>query len=166
MKNYRENSQRVLPFENFLLLYIDGASRGNPGHAGVGIVIKGPDEQTIAEVSKYIGVTTNNRAEYTALIEGIEAIARLKIEEPRFKISGLRIFSDSELLVKQINGQYKVRENNLKSFYERVSFLLKEFKSRTGFGIEIRHIPREDNKEADRLANMAIDSTSHKQNPK
>ncbi len=181
LKDYREDPQKVLPFygnsrhEGFILLYIDGASRGNPGEAGIGIVIKGSDGQIIEEISKYIGVTTNNRAEYTALIEGLKEVKRLKrvhgsrtsasSVEP-FAVHGLMILTDSELLVRQLKGQYKVRDKNLKELYNKVSFLLSDFEpvgarqrlAPTGLGIDIRHISREYNKEADKLANKAIDT--------
>ncbi len=170
MKDYSEISQKSLPFQNpvreedFLHLYIDGASRGNPGEAGVGIVIKESSNKTIAEVSKYIGITTNNRAEYTALIEGLKAVTRLKKRSQatvhglrRAQSSGtrLRVFTDSELLVKQLKGQYKVRDRNIKNLYHKVSVLLNDLED-----VEIKHISRENNKEADKLANKAIDENN------
>ena len=171
MKDRRASLQRVLPFqdnlkgEGCILLYTDGASRGNPGESGIGVVIKGSEGQIIEEISEYIGVATNNRAEYIALIEGLEAVIRLKGvhgsrlpgRQTGFTVHGLRILSDSELLVKQLNGQYKVKDSNLRGLYNKVFILLSEFESRTGSRIEIGHIPREYNKEADRLANKAID---------
>lgn len=164
MKDRRASLQRVLPFqdnlkgEGCILLYTDGASRGNPGESGIGVVIKGSEGQIIEEISEYIGVATNNRAEYIALIEGLEAVIRLKrVHGPQFTVNGLRILSDSELLVKQLNGQYKVKDSNLRGLYNKVFILLSEFESKTGSGIKIGHIPREYNKEADRLANKAID---------
>lgn len=135
------------------MLYIDGASRGNPGEAGIGILIKDFHGERILTVSKYIGVTTNNRAEYTALLEGLKAVSGLSTVNPGMKRFGLKVFSDSELLVRQLKGQYKVRDTNLKELYQKVSVLLKEFKDP-----EIIHISRDYNKEADRLANEAIDS--------
>lgn len=161
MKDYREGYQKGLPFyrplrdEGFIHLYIDGASRGNPGKAGVGVVIKGSDGQIVEEVSKYIGVTTNNRAEYIALIEGLK-----KVKSKEFGVRSLRIFTDSELLVKQLKREYKVRDSNLKILYHKVSALLSEFEE-----VDIKHIPRKDNKEADKLANRAIDAISHKKIP-
>lgn len=167
MKSYREDLQRSLSFEiqsrtQGLILYVDGASRGNPGEAGIGIVIKGSDGQTIQEISKTIGVTTNNRAEYIALLEGLRAVTRLKNRSPStVHGSRLTVFSDSELLVKQLKGQYKVRDSNLKTLYYKVSIFLNGFKD-----IDIRHINREYNKEADKLANKAIDETRRSGNPK
>lgn len=173
VKRHRENPEvKGFWFEDPFLLYIDGASRGNPGEAGVGIVIKGHNGQTVKEIFKYIGVTTNNRAEYTALIEGLKAVKQFIVHrspitnhDQRSTVhrSRLMVFTDSELLVRQLKGEYRVRESNLKALYQKVSALIKEFESQGGLGIEIRHISREDNKEADRLANKAIDSTIRRQ---
>ena len=126
-------------------IYIDGAARGNPGEAGIGIMIKAGEDK-IRELYKYIGQTTNNIAEYTALVYGLQEAL----------ILGLRkvvVFSDSELLVKQLIGEYKVKNSNLKSYYDQFLHL------KTGFdSLEIKQIAREQNKESDKLANQAIDS--------
>ncbi|MFA6431369.1 MAG: ribonuclease HI family protein [Candidatus Margulisiibacteriota bacterium] len=127
-----------------LTVYIDGAARGNPGPAGIGIVIK-KGEGTIKEIADYIGEATNNVAEYTAFVCGLERVIHLKATEVHF-------YSDSELLVKQIKGEYQVKNAGLKPFYLRATSLIKKLKK-----FSISHIPREKNLEADMLANCGID---------
>ncbi|MFC1514131.1 ribonuclease HI family protein [candidate division KSB1 bacterium] len=126
-------------------LYIDGAARGNPGHAAIGCVLKDPDGNVLHEESKYIGKTTNNVAEYTGLIHGLEILRH-------FAPPGVKIFSDSELLVKQINGEYKTKNPNLLKLKEKAESILVDFKE-----YSIEHIPREKNSLADGLANKALD---------
>jgi len=128
------------------ILYTDGASSSNPGPSGIGFVVYKNDKK-IFEGSKYIGISTNNRAEYTALIEGLQFLISKNIKEAD-------IFLDSQLVVKQLNGLYKVRDTYIKKLYYRVVPLTKEFKC-----ISIKYIPREKNKEADKLAKSAIWST-------
>jgi ribonuclease HI len=128
-----------------LTLYTDGASRGNPGQAGLGIVIYAEDGQKIAEVSEYLGSTTNNVAEYQALIRGLEEAQSLGAKE-------LEVFTDSELMARQINGQYKVKNAGLIPLYQKAKGLLSQFAL-----AKVTHIRREYNKEADKLANMAVD---------
>lgn len=122
-------------------LYCDGASRGNPGEAGIGCVIFFNGQKR--EISKYIGKTTNNVAEYTALIMGLEEALRLGIEE-------IEVYSDSELLIRQLKGIYKVRNQGLMPLYEKVNELLRKFKS-----FKLNHIMREENSLADSLAKEA-----------
>lgn len=127
-------------------IFVDGASRGNPGHAGIGIVIYNNMGEKVKEISQYIGETTNNFAEYKALITALEAVKPLK---PEF----VEVYMDSELVVKQINGEYRVKSKNLKPLYQTVKACIKSFK---GFALE--HINREKNTEADLLANKGIDN--------
>ena len=126
-----------------LTLFIDGASRGNPGHAGIGIRIEA-DGEVLTEHCEYIGCTTNNVAEYRALIKGLEIAAR-------FKANRVTVFSDSELVVRQMNGTYKVKSGGLLPLYQTA-----QTQSRTFDGFHIKHVRREKNKEADRLANLGI----------
>ena len=126
-----------------LTLFIDGASRGNPGHAGIGIRIEA-DGDFLAERCEYIGCTTNNVAEYRALIKGLKIAAE-------FKANRVIIFSDSELVVRQMNGTYKVKSGGLLPLYQTA-----QTQSRTFDGFQIKHVRREKNKEADRLANLGI----------
>lgn len=125
------------------VLYADGASSGNPGHSGIGIVLT-IGEKTY-EVSEYIGVATNNVAEYSALIRGLEKAKSLHVE-------GVEVFLDSELLVKQMSGVYRVKSENLRSLWQKARRLSESFES-----LSISHIPRELNKEADRLAKKGCD---------
>ena len=127
-----------------LMLHIDGASKGNPGKAGVGICITNEDGMTVSALSRYLGHKTNNEAEYWALILGVKEARRLGGDI-------LQIFTDSELVERQINGIYRVKDLNLKILHKTVMEDLKTFSS-----FEIESIPREENKEADRLANQAI----------
>ena len=130
---------------NEVTIHIDGAARGNPGPAGVGAVITDGDGKVLAEVCKYLGETTNNQAEYQALLLALKEAKRLKV----LRIS---VFSDSELLVRQINGEYKVKNEGLKPLFREAVTLLRSFG-----GYAVAHIPREKNKRADQLANLAID---------
>lgn len=128
-----------------LLLYTDGACRGNPGVGGAGAVLIDPKGRVICSLKKFLGLCTNNIAEYKALILGLEAAAERKPKR-------LHIFLDSELLVRQIEGHYRVKHDNLKPLMGKVRDLLSSLESYT-----IRHIDRSENKKADALANEAID---------
>ena len=130
--------------EDRLIIYFDGASRGNPGRAGAGIWIADGEGKKISEVSRYLGHKTNNQAEYWALLLGLR-------EAKRLGGKSLRIFTDSELVERQIKGIYRVRDLNLKILHRTVQENLKVFSS-----FEIQSVPREENREADRLANEAI----------
>ena len=131
-----------------LNVYTDGASRGNPGLAGIGIVIKDIDDNIVTTGKKFLGLLTNNSSEYTALIEGVKLLRTLDLE-----FSEVNFFLDSELVVKQIKGQYKIKHKDLIKlsieFWSEIKLLGKNF--------TITHIPREKNKIADKLANEAID---------
>ncbi len=126
-------------------IFTDGAARGNPGRAGIGVVIKNEDGKNILELCDYIGETTNNVAEYSALIRGLEESIDMGLTE-------VEVFSDSELMVKQINGEYKVKNKGLAPLYHHILSLIKKFKY-----FRIYHTAREDNKEADALANQGLD---------
>jgi len=126
---------------------VDGASRGNPGPASYAVILRGPDGATRFEAGKYIGRTTNNVAEYYALITALDYAASQGIER-------LLVRSDSELLVRQMEGRYKVKSPDLRPLYERARKLAHGF---AYFAIE--HVPREQNREADELANIALDRT-------
>lgn len=134
-----------MPANRKAYLYTDGAARGNPGPAGAGFAVVGGDGQIVFEGKRYLGEMTNNQAEYLALCEGLEKILELNFEE-------VAISMDSELIVRQVEGSYKVKNHGLKPHYKKVMELLDKFSS-----FSIKHIPREKNKAADRLANEAID---------
>ncbi len=133
-------------------VYTDGAARGNPGPAGVGIVVK-RGAQTLAEISDYIGKATNNVAEYIAFIRGLEEALTLGATKVEF-------FSDSELLVKQIKGEYKVKNEGLTPLHHHAKSLIKKFKT-----FSISHTERKENKHADKLANQGIDDQTTKSSP-
>jgi ribonuclease HI len=127
---------------------IDGGSRGNPGPASYGVVIRDPRGEIVARLKKYIGRTTNNVAEYYGLIAALDYAQSNHIRS-------LRIESDSELMVKQMRGQYKVKSADLKPLFERAVKM-----SQTFAAFRIDHVYREQNKEADALANEAMDEVS------
>jgi len=129
-----------------LKILTDGGSRSNPGHAAIGVVIEDSNGK-ITEKSKYIGVKTNNVAEYTAVREAID-LARGK-----HKNFSAEFFIDSELIVKQLNGEYKVKDQNLKKLY----FEIKEMILNLDGPIKFTHVKREQNKRADALVNKALD---------
>jgi len=127
-----------------LTIYTDGASRNNPGEAGIGVYIL-RDGEPFEQIARYLGTTTNNIAEYTAAIIGLEHAVRLGAGKVKLR-------ADSELLVKQVNGLYKVKNEGLKPLHARLKELIAKIAS-----VEVEYIPRERNKEADALANKAID---------
>jgi len=127
---------------------IDGGSRGNPGPAAYGVVIRDPRGEIVAKLKKYIGRMTNNVAEYYGLIAALD-YAQAK------GIRALRVEADSELLVNQMRGQYKVKSGDLKPLFERAKKMSQGFES-----FRIEHVYREQNREADALANEALDETS------
>lgn len=130
--------------KNKLFIYIDGAARGNPGPAGIGVLLKDEDGTVIKEISRFLGEATNNIAEYNALIEALEEAGKSGYKD-------VQVCSDSELVILQLKGEYKVKNSNLKKLFDKAISLSNNFDK-----IEIKHIPREENKDADRLANKAI----------
>ncbi len=128
-----------------LIINTDGGARGNPGPAGVGVVIKNEQGQVVEELKEYIGIATNNVAEYKALI-----LALKKAGEMGGQI--LEIYMDSELIVRQMLGQYKIKEPSLQLLAQEVIGLKKYFKS-----VAFHHVRREFNSGADKLVNQAID---------
>lgn len=131
-----------------VVIYTDGGARGNPGPAGAGAVIyKG--KKKIADVSEYLGHRTNNWAEYEALVLALDA-TRTALGSP---LSNVAVRMDSELIVRQMNGQYKVKNPDLKEKHLRVKGIIAE----SFPGITFTHVPREKNKEADKNANDAMD---------
>ncbi|MBI4733645.1 MAG: ribonuclease HI family protein [Rubrobacteridae bacterium] len=128
-----------------IIIYSDGAARGNPGHAGAGASIQTSTGEVISEVSEYLRETTNNVAEYRALILALEQARPLGACE-------LEVRADSELMVKQLNGLYKVKNEGLKPLHAKVNELLLPYRK-----AKIIHVYRSDNKRADELANEAID---------
>ena len=126
-------------------VFCDGASRSNPGDASIGVSIS-LDGKEIHTISREIGIATNNEAEYQALIDGLNYCIENSINE-------VDVFLDSKLVIEQVNKNYKVKAHNLKEYNSQVENMIKEFKY-----IEFKHVYREDNKRADQLANIALDS--------
>ena len=126
-------------------IYCDGASRSNPGDASIGVSIS-LDGKEIHTISRKIGIATNNEAEYQALIDGLNYCIENSIKE-------IEVFLDSNLVVEQVNKNFKVKAGNLKALNSQVENMIKEFEY-----IEFKHVYREENKRADQLANMALDS--------
>lgn len=129
-----------------VIIHSDGAARGNPGPAGAGAVLADGEGRTVGEVCRYLGDRlTNNQAEYRALLLALD-------EAVRRGARSVRIYADSELVVRQIKGEYRVKDSGLKPLFERARALLGEFE-----GYTIEHVARARNRRADELANLAID---------
>jgi len=141
-----------------IIIYTDGGSRGNPGPSAIGVVISDEKGNTLKEYSHYLGDdSTNNEAEYQAVIFALKKIKLLFGKKTAYN-SEIEINSDSQLLVKQINGEYKILEPNIQPLFLKVWNLKIDFKK-----ITFKSIPREQNKEADRLVNQALDAQNHTQ---
>jgi ribonuclease HI len=134
------------PPEDNWLLNTDGAARGNPGPAGAGAVLRNASGEIVAEIGKPLGVATNNEAEYMGLIVGLEAALEQGCQHIEIRL-------DSELVVRQIKGEYRVKNERLKPLYDRAMGLLHRFS-----GYDIFHVRRAQNAEADALAADAADS--------
>ena len=139
-----------------LYAHIDGASRGNPGESGIGIVLRDDKGITVFSGSGYLGMSTNNEAEYNALLVCLKKIKSFITEGDRTeaKIEKIVVYSDSELLVNQMRGTFRVKDENLKMLFRRAARLIQSLPIK----IEIRHVAREQNQDADMLANYGIDT--------
>jgi len=129
-----------------VVIHVDGGARGNPGPAGAGVVISDPDGTPLHEAGYYLGRCTNNVAEYTGLVRALEVATAMKANK-------VAIHSDSELMVKQLNGEYRVKSPDLKPLYQQATKLLNGFARST-----VTHVYRDKNQRADALANMAMDA--------
>jgi ribonuclease HI len=125
--------------------HVDGAARGNPGPAGIGIVIQDHDGNVVKEIGEPLGRTTNNVAEYTAMVRALEEARALGCDR-------IAVYTDSELMAHQINGRYSVKAAHLLPLYQRACLLLRQFQSAT-----VTHVRRELNKRADALSNIGAD---------
>jgi len=133
-----------------LRIHVDGGSRGNPGDAGFGVHVADADGHVVAELYGFLGRATNNVAEYQGLLHALQwAVAR---GEKR-----VYLFSDSELLVRQIEGRYRVKNADLRPLYEKARILMTRLAE-----VKLTHVPREQNREADALANRALDERASK----
>ncbi|MBI3180922.1 MAG: ribonuclease HI family protein [Myxococcales bacterium] len=128
-----------------LRVYSDGAARGNPGPAGAGAVLVEPSGQVVDRLGKYLGVQTNNYAEYMGLLLGLRRARELGVRE-------VEVFADSELMIRQLGGRYQVKSPTLRPLYEEALRLLNDFSR-----VKLVHVPREMNTAADEMSNRAID---------
>jgi ribonuclease HI len=133
-----------------LHIHIDGASRGNPGDAGFGVFVAAADGTPVAELYGYLGRATNNVAEYQALLHALRYALAKGVQQ-------VRLFSDSELVVRQIEGRYKVKHPDMIPLHREAATLLRRFED-----AKLSHVRREQNKDADRLANRALDERASK----
>ena len=138
---------------NEIRVFTDGGSRGNPGPAGIGIYIEDSTGKRIAGIGKAIGVATNNTAEYKAVIEALNWLAKNK----EFFLDGVKVlfFLDSLLVCSQMSGTWKIKDENLRSLY----FTARKIEESLSLIVSYSHIPREKNKKADELVNAALDNT-------
>jgi len=136
---------------NKLIIYADGGARGNPGPAACGAVIKNNQGEIILKTSKYLGEATNNVAEYEALILALQK-AKGIFKARKIKNKNLKCYLDSELVVKHLNHEYKIKDKNLQALFIKVWNLTLDFDS-----VKFIHIPREENKLADELVNKELD---------
>jgi len=130
---------------NKLIVYTDGGARGNPGPAGIGVVVYDENKKLLKQYKKFIGHATNNQAEYQAVILALEKVKELKVSEIDF-------FLDSELVVNQLKGEYRVKDKDLGSLFVKIWNLSQNFQK-----IKYRHVPRAENHLADKLVNQVID---------
>lgn len=131
-----------------LIIHTDGASRGNPGPSSYGFTIHDEDGKLLVKRGKYIGETTNNVAEYTAVLEALKHVSSIK-----GYVSGLDLYADSKLVAEQLSGRFKVKAKHLKPIIEKIKILALELG-----GVSYNHIPRSKNMLADSLANLALDN--------
>jgi ribonuclease HI len=137
---------RILPPDpGLLIVSCDGAARGNPGPAGIGVQITDEGGNVLAEIAEWIGETTNNVAEYSAALEGLRKAADLGARRVHLR-------SDSKLLIEQLAGRYKVKASHLRPLHAEVLGIMSGFER-----VRLQHVPREQNREADRLANLGVD---------
>jgi ribonuclease HI len=136
--------------EEVLHLHIDGGSRGNPGDAGFGVHVTGEDGAEVASLYGYLGLATNNVAEYQALLHGLRYALQCGARR-------VVVFSDSELVVRQIAGAYRVKHPSMVPLHREALALMGRFAE-----VQVRHVRREQNREADRLANRALDEKASK----
>ena len=147
--------------KNKIIIYNDGGARGNPGIAGAGVVIMDSEKNVLKRIAKPLGVQTNNWAEYEAVITGLEAVKKI-LGKNKIKSYEIEVRTDSELLVKQLNGKYQIKKETLfPQFIKIWNLRIVDFPN-----ITFTHVRREDNKEADRLANEAMDEQSEKNPPR
>lgn len=135
-----------------ICIYTDGGSRGNPGSAGAGAVIKNEHGEILKELSKPLGIMTNNEAEYEAVLLGLNGLKR-QVGKKNLRNFGIEVKMDSEFVAKQLNGEYQIKEKRLFPYFIKIwNMQVKDYPE-----IKFTHIGRDQNREADRLANRAMD---------
>jgi ribonuclease HI len=144
---------------DILNIYTDGASRGNPGHSGIGVVIFNSDGKEVIKLSRYIGKKTNNEAEYLAIIEACKLIEKFNL----ININKCNFFMDSQLVQKQILGEYQIKSKNIAELNLDLKKRLNKFQSKN-IELKFNWVKREENKIADELANKGIDENKNKSN--
>lgn len=132
-----------------VVIFTDGASRGNPGHASFGFTVSDASGKLLHKGAKYIGITTNNVAEYTGVLEALKFVK----EKYGDQLLEVALYADSKLVAEQLSGRFKVKSPHLKPIIEKIKILGLELG-----GVIYSHVPREKNRVADRLANLALDS--------
>jgi len=147
---FRNSPRDPAPPSGVMTAHIDGGARGNPGPSAYGVIIRNSKGKIVKELGQYLGLQTNNFAEYSGLLAALEYAQKEKIPS-------LKVFSDSELLVKQMKGQYKVKSPGLVPLYERARSLVRQLQH---FSIE--HVRREQNRDADRMVNEVLDQRERK----
>jgi formyltetrahydrofolate-dependent phosphoribosylglycinamide formyltransferase len=147
-KNYKSILMSV-PMAEKITAYIDGGSRGNPGPAAAAFILTDQKAELLGAEGLFIGRSTNNVAEYTGLIKALEAASQISCKQ-------ITVFSDSQFMVRQINGQYKVKSENIRPLYQHALGLLGQFES-----WQLKHIARDENTQADSLVNRALDAKSN-----
>lgn len=135
---------------NNFIIFSDGGSRGNPGSAAYGWLIFSPDSELVDLDCRYMGIATNNAAEYTGILQALTSASK------QSNIKKLTCYLDSELVVKQLKGEYKIKNEELKLIYRKVQNLIDKFES-----VNFVHVPRAENKFADKLVNIALDAQNN-----
>ncbi len=134
-----------------LRIYTDGGSRGNPGPSALGVYIENESGMTLDEIGQYLGLTTNNIAEYSAIVAGLNWVVEHKSEMP--SLTKVNFYMDSQLAASQLNGLYRIKNPKLRELL----FAARQKESEIGLPVEYSHVPREQNKKADRMVNVALD---------
>lgn len=133
-------------------VFTDGGSRGNPGESGIGVYVSDEDGDALAEIGKRIGIGTNNRAEYMAVLEALQWV--LKNKKNLSSLSEINFFIDSNLVMSQLNGFFKVKSPEIRNMI----FEVRSLEAAIGIKVTYSHVPREQNRKADRLVNLALDN--------
>ncbi len=136
-----------------LIIYTDGGSRGNPGYAAYGFVVYDENKNLLSEVGKNIGIQTNNVAEYSAILQALKWVELQTTNNLQLK-TDIRFFMDSKLACEQLSGRWKIKNENIRGF----AYEIKKMENKLGANVTYTHVPREQNKEADRMVNLALDN--------